>query len=137
MTAVVGYFAGNAFLDAAGVGVPLDSDGVSRALLGNGLYLAGLGLFSAAVALLVRHTAAAISIGLALVFVVGNLVGLIPGVVGEWLEKLMPGNAGSAVASVQPFNPDLLDPWVGFGVFTLEIAVLLVIAGAAFARRDV
>ena len=137
LTAVGGYFAGNAFLDAEGVGVPLDHDGVVRALVGNGLYLAVLALFSAALALLVRHTAAAISIGLALIFVVGNLVVLVPGTVGEWLEKLMPGNAGSAIASVTPFHPDLLGPWTGFGVFAIETLVLLGIAAAAFARRDV
>jgi ABC-2 type transport system permease protein len=137
VTAVGGYFAGNAFLDAAGVGVPLDQEGVLRALVGNGLYLALLGLMAAALALLVRHTAAAISVLLGLVFVVGNLVGLIPGAVGDWLEKLMPGNAGSSIASVEPFNPNLLGAWTGFGVFALETAVLLVIAGVAFARRDV
>jgi ABC-2 type transport system permease protein len=136
-TAVGGYFAGNAFLDAAGVGVPLDQDGVLRALLGNGLYLAGLGLMAAALAMLVRHTAAAISILLGTIFVVGNLVGLIPGAVGDWLEKLMPGNAGSAVANVEPFNPNLLGAWPGFGVFALETAVLLLVAGLAFSRRDV
>lgn len=137
LTAVGGYFAGNYFLEAEGVGVPLDQDGVLRALLGNGLYLAVLGLFSAALALLVRHTAAAISVGLGLIFVVGNLVGLIPGVIGDWLEKLMPGNAGAPIAAVQPFNPNLLDPWPGFGVLVLETAVLLAVAGVAFARRDV
>ena len=137
VTAVLGYFAGNAFLDAEGVGVALGDEGVIRALVGNGLYLAGLGLFSAALALLVRHTAAAISIGLALIFVVGNLVVLVPGTIGDWLEKLMPGNAGSAVASVQPFNPDLLGPWVGFGVFAVETAALFSLAAWAFVRRDV
>jgi ABC-2 type transport system permease protein len=136
-TAVAGYFAGNPFLDAAGVGVPLDHEGVLRALLGNGLYLAALGLMATGLALLVRHTAAAISILLGLIFVVGNLVGLIPGAVGDWLEKLMPGNAGSAVAVVEPFNPYLLGPWQGFAVFLLETAVLLLIAGFAFVRRDV
>jgi ABC-2 type transport system permease protein len=110
---------------------------VVRALVGNGLYLAVLGLFSVALALLLRHTAAAISIGLALIFVVGNLVGLVPGATGDWLQKLMPGNAGSVIATVTPFNPDLLGAWAGFGVFALETLVLLGIAGAAFTRRDV
>jgi ABC-2 type transport system permease protein len=49
----------------------------------------------------------------------------------------MPGNAGSAVAVVEPFNPYLLGPWQGFAVFLLETAVLLLIARFAFARRDV
>src|SRR5687767_14197679 len=68
VTAFAGYFAGNAFLDAAGVGLALGDDGVLRAMVGSGLYMAGLGLFAAAVGVLVRHTAATLSIVLALVF---------------------------------------------------------------------
>ncbi len=41
-------------------------------MFGAGLYMAGLALLAAAVGLLVRHTAAAISIVLALVFIIGN-----------------------------------------------------------------
>lgn len=136
ITAFVGYFAGNASLEAHGVGVPLGEDGVIRALVGNGLYLAVLGLFAAALAFLVRHTAAAISIALALVFVVGNLVILIPGAAGEWLTKLMPGNAGGGIGMVTTFNPDALGPWTGFAVFCLETGVLLAFAAARFIRRD-
>ncbi|MDN5855411.1 MAG: ABC transporter permease [Actinomycetia bacterium] len=136
VTAFVGYFAANPFLEAEGVGVPLDSDGVVRAMFGCGLYLAGLGLFAAAFAFLVRHTAAALSLALAFIFVVGNLVMLIPGEVGEWITKLMPGNAGGSIAFVVNFDPNAFDPWTGFGVFCLEIAVLLGLAAARFVRRD-
>lgn len=136
VTAFAGYFAGNPFLDAEGVGVPLDGDGVVRAMFGCGLYLAGLGLFSAALAFLVRHTAAAISIALALIFVVGNLVMLIPGETGEWITKLMPGSAGSSISFVVNFDPTALAPWTGFGVFCLEVAVLLGLAAMRFIRRD-
>jgi ABC-2 type transport system permease protein len=105
-------------------------------MLGSGLYLAGLGLFAAAVGLLVRHTAAALSVVLALVFVVGNMVMLLPDAWGEWTTKLMPGNAGSGVAQVVAFNPLLLEPWAGFAVFCAEVAVLVAVAWTAFARRD-
>ncbi|UYM07087.1 ABC transporter permease subunit [Solicola gregarius] len=136
VTAFAGYFAGNPFLDAEGVGLSLGDDGVIRAMFGSGLYLAALGLFSAALAFLVRHTAAAISIALALIFVVGNLVLLVPGQTGDWLMKLMPGNAGSNISTVVNFNPDLLAPWTGFGVFCLETAVLFAFAAMRFVRRD-
>ncbi|MGH3357582.1 MAG: ABC transporter permease subunit [Nocardioidaceae bacterium] len=136
-TAVAGYFAANPFLDAEGVGVPLDGDGVIRALVGSGLYLAVLGVFAAALAFLVRHTAAAISIALALIFVIGSLVVLIPGTAGEWITNVMPGNAGGSVATVTNFNPNALDPWTGFGVFCAETAALLGLGGARFLRRDV
>ncbi len=136
VTAVAGYLGGNWFLDAAGVGVDLGDDGVLRSLLGGGLYLAGLGLFAAAVGLLVRHTAAALSVVLALVFVVGNMAFLLPGTWGEWTAKLLPGNAGSGVATPVSFNPQLLDPWTGFAVFSAEVAAVLLVGFLVFRRRD-
>ena len=136
ITAFAGYFGGNFFLDREGIGVSLSDDGVLRAMFGSGLYVAGLGLFAAAVGFLIRHTAAALSVVLALVFVVGNMAFLLPGTWGEWTAKLMPGNAGAGVATPVSFNPDLLDPWAGFAVFAGEIAVLTVVAWATFRRRD-
>jgi ABC-2 type transport system permease protein len=136
VTAFAGYLAGNWFLARQGIGVALTDDGVLRSMFGSGLYMAGLGLLAAAVGQLVRHTAAALSIVLGLVFVVGNMVFLLPGSWGEWIGKLMPGNAGSAVATPVSFNPLLLDPWVGFAVFSGEVAAVLLVAYLVFRRRD-
>jgi ABC-2 type transport system permease protein len=136
VTAFAGYFAGNWFFEREGIGIALGDEGVLRSMFGSGLYMAGLGLLAAGVGLLVRHVAAALSIVLALVFVVGNMVFLLPGAWGEWLGKLMPGNAGSGIATPVSFNPNQLDPWVGFWVFTAEVAVVLLIASAVFRRRD-
>jgi ABC-2 type transport system permease protein len=136
VTAFAGYLGGNYFLDREGIGIALGDEGVLRAMLGSGLYMAGLGLFAAAVGFLIRHTAAALSVVLALVFVVGTMAFLLPGSWGEWTAKLMPGNAGSGVATPVSFNPELLDPWVGFAVFAGEVALLTVIAWATFRRRD-
>jgi len=135
-TAFAGYFAGNAFLSAEGVGVELADEGVLRSMFGSGLYLAALALFAMGAGLLVRHTAAVLSGVLALVFLVGNMALLLPGEWGEWTAKLMPGNAGSVVATPVSFNPELLGPWVGFGVFAAEVAVLLAVGYAVFRRRD-
>ncbi|WP_138735275.1 ABC transporter permease subunit [Modestobacter excelsi] len=136
VTAFAGYLGGNWFLDREGIGIALTDDGVLRSMLGSGLYLAGLGLFAMAIGLLVRHTAAALSIGLALVFVVGNMAFLLPGTWGEWVAKLLPGNAGSGVATPVPFNPELLAPWTGFAVFTAEVAALLLTGWLVFRHRD-
>lgn len=135
VTALAGYLGGNWFLDQQGIGLAL-TDGVLRSILGSGLYLAGLGLFAAAVGLLVRHTSTALAIVLGLVFVVGNLAMVLPGVWGEWATKLMPGNAGSRIASVESFNPLLLEPWPGFAVFLAEVAAVLAVAAVVFTRRD-
>ena len=136
VTAFAGFFGGNFFLDREGIGIALGDEGVLRAMLGSGLYMAGLGLFAAAVGFLIRHTAAALSVVLALVFVVVNMAFLLPGTWGEWTAQLLPGNAGSGVATPVSFNPELLDPWVGFAVFAGEVALLTVIAWATFRRRD-
>ena len=136
LTAFAGYFAGNWFLENEGIGIALSDDGVLRAMFGSGLYLAGLGLLAAAVGLLLRHTAAALSVVLGLVFVVGTMVFLLPGAWGEWIGKLMPGNAGSGITAPVSFNPTLLDPWVGFAVFSGEVAAVLLVAYVAFRRRD-
>ncbi|GAA4965779.1 ABC transporter permease subunit [Yinghuangia aomiensis] len=136
IVAFLGYFAGNAFLDAKDIGVPLSQDGVVRALIGNGLYLAVLGLFGFALALLMRHTAGAITVGLGMIFVIGSLVGLLPGKWGDWVAKLMPGNAGSQVTVAHQYHGDQLGPWTGFGVFCAEIAVLLILGWMRFTRKD-
>jgi ABC-2 type transport system permease protein len=136
ITAFAGYFAGNWFLENEGIGLSLSDDGVLRAMFGSGLYLAGLGLLAAGVGLLVRHTAAALSAVLALVFVVGNMAFLLPGTWGDWVAKLMPGNAGSAIATPVSFNPQLLDPLPGFAYFCAEVAAVLLVAYVAFRRRD-
>jgi ABC-2 type transport system permease protein len=136
LTAFAGYFAGNWFLENEGIGIALSDDGVLRAMFGSGLYLAGLGLLAAAVGLLIRHTAAALSVVLGLVFVVGTMVFLLPGAWGEWIGKLMPGNAGSGITAPVSFNPTLLDPWVGLAVFSGEVAAVLLVAYLAFRRRD-
>lgn len=135
LTALVGYFGGNYFLDAEGIGLALEGE-VARSMYGSGLYMAGIAVMTAAVGFIVRHTAATISIVLATLMVIGNMVMLIPGEIGEFLEKVMPGNAGSSISSPAPFNPDLLGPWTGFGVFMIETVVLVAIAWIMVRRRD-
>ena len=80
--------------------------------------------------------AGALSIVLGVVFVVGNMVILLPGAWGDWAAKLMPGNAGSSVAMPRPLNPELLDAWTGFAVFSAQAAVVLVLGYLVFQRRD-
>ena len=134
-TALLGYMGGNYFLDREGIGMPLEGD-VAQSMYGNGLYMAGLGLFAAAVGFVLRHTAATLSAVLALMLVVTNMVLLIPGDTGRWITKLMPANAGSVIATPVPFNPFLLDAWTGFGVFVAEIAALVLVAWLVLRRRD-
>jgi ABC-2 type transport system permease protein len=136
VTAFLGYFGGNAFFRSEGIGISLGDEHILRSMFGAGLYMAGLGLLAAAIGLLVRHTAAAISIVLALVFIIGQVVGLIPGTFGEWVMKLMPGNAGPGIVVPVSFGEHMLAPWTGFAVFVGEIALLGLAGFALFKKRD-
>ncbi|NUU25249.1 MAG: ABC transporter permease subunit [Streptomycetaceae bacterium] len=136
IVAFIGYFAGNAFLENKDIGVPLDAPGVTRALFGNGLYLMVLGLFGFALALLLRHTAGAVTVGLAMIYVVGTLVALLPGDWGNWISKVMPGNAGGQITAARQYDSDVFGPWAGFAVFCIEVAVLMVCGWYRFARKD-
>lgn len=134
-TAFLGYFGTNPFFEAEGIGLELEGD-VLRAMFGSGLYLSGLGVLAVAVGFLVRHTAAAVSILLGTLFVVGQMVMLIPGSTGEWITKLMPHNTGGAVAAPVMFNPNLLEPWTGFAIFIGQVAVVVALAAWSLRRRD-
>lgn len=136
VTSFLSYYASRIFFARHDLAMELGDPGVLRAVLGGGLYLAVLALFGLGLGLLMRHTAGAVTVGLALIFVVGNLVMLVPGTLGEWLTKLMPGNAGSGVTMVENFNPVALEPWVGFGVFVGQTAALIAVALWSFSRRD-
>lgn len=135
LTALLGYFGGNYFLDREGIGMALEGD-VARSMYGSGLFIATLGLMAMAVGFLVRHTAAAISIVMATVFVIGPMVMLIPGTLGEWIAKLMPGNAADALVSPVTFNPDALGAWTGYGVMLGEVAVVCILALFLLKKRD-
>lgn len=137
VTAFAGYLGGNWFLDREGVGLALSDDGVLRALFGNGLYLAGLGVLALGAGFLIRNTGAALTVGIALVLIVGNLAYALPGTWGEWVAKLMPGNAGGAVAQVVPFTGGaVLAPWTGFAVFAAEALTVLAAGYLVLRRRD-
>ncbi|NIR43278.1 MAG: ABC transporter permease, partial [Gemmatimonadetes bacterium] len=55
------YLAANFFLTREGIGLALTDDGVLRAIVGGGMYLAVLALFGLALGLLMRHTAGAVT----------------------------------------------------------------------------
>ncbi|ALG84932.1 ABC transporter permease subunit [Gordonia phthalatica] len=135
-TALLGYLGGNYFLTRAGVGMPLEGD-VLRSMYGSGLFLMCIALLSVAVGFIARHTAGTITLVLAVILILGNMVMMVPGAFGDWLAKLMPGNAGQAISSPVPFNPELLSAWTGLAVLIAEVTVMLGVAWALVRRRDV
>ncbi len=108
---------------------------VTRAVVGEGLYLGVLGLFALAIGQLIRHTAGAITTVIALVLVLVPLAQLLPGNIGKHVSAYLPTNAGQQIMQIYP-KDQILSAWQGFGIFGLWTAVLLAIAAWLLVKRD-
>lgn len=131
----VSFFIGAALLgDKAEVS--LGDEGVLRAVIGGGLYLAMLGLFALAIGAIVRHPAGGITGVIGFVLVLAPLAALLPGSIGEHVHAYLPSEAGTLIAKAHQGPDDLLTPWQGYGVFALWTVALLALAAVLLKRRD-
>jgi len=135
LVAFPSFFIGAAILHAKAP-VSLGDQGVLRAVIGSGLYLAVLGLFALAIGSLVRHTAAAVTGVIGFVLVLAPLAQLLPGSLGGHLHAYLPSEAGRLIAQAHQGPHDLLTPWQGLGVFCGWTVVLLGAAASLLQRRD-
>ena len=132
------FFIGQAILSGKHLSASLGDPGVLRAVIGGGLFLAVCGMLAFGLGTLLRHTAAAISACIGLLFVLFVLVNALPSSWQDHVDKWVPFNAGSQIWSTvtAPGQPHMFAPWTGFAVFT-GYAVIAVIAGAVtFLKRD-
>lgn len=135
VVAFCSFFLGSAILHSH-VAVSLSDPGVTRAVVGDGLYLTVLGLFSLAIGGLIRHTAGAVTTAIGVVFVLPIITGFLPGSWGRHVNDYMPAVAGSMITQSHQTAAQVLSPWQGFGVFCAWTAVLLAAAFWLLQRRD-
>jgi ABC-2 type transport system permease protein len=129
------FFIGSAILHSHAP-VALGDPGVTRAVIGAGLYLAVLGLFSLAIGGLLRHTAGAISTAIGVVFVLPIIGTFLPGSWGQHIHDYLPSVAGPMIAQAHQGTDQVLSPWQGFGVFCAWTVLLLAGAFYLLQRRD-
>ena len=132
------FFIGQAILSTKNLNTSLGDPNVLRAVIGGGLFLAVCGMLAFGLGTLLRHTAAAISASIGVLFVLFVLVNFLPQNWQDHVDKWIPFNAGMQVWSTasQPGPPQMFSAWTGFAVF-LGYAVIAIIAGAiVFLRRD-
>ncbi|MFI5774964.1 ABC transporter permease [Streptomyces sp. NPDC051658] len=129
------FLAGQALMSSTGAGASLNDPGVTRAVLGTGLYLTVVGLLSVAIGTLTRNTAGGITAVFGLLLVLPELVKALPSSWADQIGPYLPSNAGHALAVLQS-DPNTLAPWTGFTVFCLYAAVALGGAAVALKRRD-
>jgi hypothetical protein len=118
-----------------GVTVSLSQPGALRAVVGAGLYLAGCGLLAFGLGALLRHTAAAITTGFGLLFVVTVLSNFLPTSWQNDINPYLPMNAGASVWYTH-IDSGYLSSWVGFGVFMIYVVAAVLGGAVVFLTRD-
>lgn len=128
---------GQSILEGNTPSATLGTPGALRAVVGGGLYLTVLGLFALGLAVVVRHTAGAISAFVGVLLILPLIVQALPSSVVAAVSRYLPADIGVTVMSLHR-RPSVhaFSPWVGLAVLC-GYAVLALAAGAAvLLRRD-
>ncbi len=135
VAAVLAFTVGQLIL-GDGQNTTLAADGVLRAVVGAGLYLAGIGVMGIAIGALLRNTAGAIAVVVAALLIIPGLIGVVlPDSWSDAITPYLPSNAGSAFTSVSG-SATLLSPGAGAAVFVGWLVVLIAGAAVLIRRRD-
>jgi ABC-type transport system involved in cytochrome c biogenesis ATPase subunit len=113
----------------------LGDPGVARAVAGAGLYLTALAVLSVAAGALLRRPAAAIAAMMAVLLVLPGIAQALPDSWRHPVTEFWPTQAGSQVTNVY-HSAHTLQPWPGFGVMCLFVAIVYAIAWTLLDRRD-
>jgi len=132
--AFASFLLGQALLTAPAPHATLSSPGALRAVAGIGLFLCVVGLLALGIAVLVRHTAGAISAYVGVILVLPIIVSALPGSLQYQIERLLPLEIGSAMINNPP--PDAFGPWTGFGILCGYTALTLAVGAVLLVRRD-
>jgi ABC-type transport system involved in multi-copper enzyme maturation permease subunit len=131
------FFVGQALLTAPAPHATLGSPGAWRAVVGSGLYVGVLGLFSLGLATIIRHTAGAISAFVGILLVLPLIVQALPSSIEYDVRRFLPDRIGAQILN-GPANgfPGAFSPWIGLLILWGYAVALLVIGGVLLVRRD-
>jgi ABC-2 type transport system permease protein len=132
--AFAGFFLGQALLTSPAPHATLSTPTALRAVGGVGLFLCVVGLLALGIAVLVRHTAGAISAYVGVILVLPIIVSALPGSLQYQIERLLPLEIGSAM--INDPAPDAFGPWTGFGILCGYTALILAVGAVLLVRRD-
>ena len=135
VTCFAAFFVGQALISGHAPHAALGDPGVARAVAGGGLYLIALAVLSVAVGTVLRHPAAAIAAMVAVLFVLPGIAQALPDSWRNPVTEFWPTQAGSQLTSVH-IAAHSLQPWPGFGVMCLFVAIVYAIAWTLLDRRD-
>lgn len=133
ITSVVTFFLGQALLGSHGVGI--SDTGVLRAVIGGGIYMALISLFSVGITFVLRSPLLAFAILMPWFFLVSNILGQVHAT--KKVAEYLPDQAGTAVMSVVPETLDRpYGPWEGLLIMAAWTAAALVAGFIVLKKRD-
>jgi uncharacterized protein YfiM (DUF2279 family) len=131
----VAFFVGQLLISGHQPTASLSQPDVARAVTGGGLYIALIGLMAIATGTILRHTAAALTAVIAVLFVLPGVLEALP---NSWrlpVEKYWPTRAGAQIFVVSR-DPNTLPAWLGFGELALFVTVLFALGYFLLQRGD-
>ncbi|MFD4831640.1 ABC transporter permease subunit [Streptomyces uncialis] len=134
ITSFVTFFLGQTILGR--YRADLSDPGVLRAVIGGGLYMALIAMFSMGVAAMLRSPMLSLGILMPFFFLISAILGNVSAT--EKVGRFLPDQAGSKIMQVvQPLDDDTpYGPWGGLGIMVLWVAVALIGGYVLLKRRD-
>jgi len=137
ITSFGSFFVGQAILSSHHLSATLGEPNVLRAVIGGALFLTACGMLAYGLGAVLRHTAAAISATIGLLFVLTVLVQFLPQSWQDNVDKWMPAIAGSQIWTTKATGgPHLFSAWPGFAVLAGYAAVAIIAGLVCFRTRD-
>jgi ABC-2 type transport system permease protein len=134
LTSFLAFFLGQAVLGPHRTS--LGEPGVLRAVIGGGLYMTLIAMFSMGVAAMLRSPMLSLGILMPFFFLISNILGNVP--VTRKVGRFLPDQAGSRIMQVVPRAGDdtPYGPWGGLGIMVLWVVAALAGGYAVIRRRD-
>ena len=137
----IAFFAVGATLRHGIVAPTLGDPGALRAVVLSGAALCLVGLLGLGLGAIIRHSAAAVGVLVAGVYVVVQVIGFIAHSAAPYMPILILGNSLSTTKPVTCGTdaascPDFLSAWAGLGVMSLYAVIALTAGGWLLARRN-
>ncbi|MFD5792498.1 ABC transporter permease [Streptomyces diastatochromogenes] len=134
VTSFAAFFLGQAMLGS--LGTRIGDPGVLRAVIGGGLYMALIAMFSMGVAAMLRSPMLSLGILMPFFFLISNILGNVDAT--KKIGRYLPDQAGSRIMQVVPRIDDdtPYGPWGGLGIMVLWVIAALVGGYAVLRKRD-
>jgi ABC-2 type transport system permease protein len=133
VTGFLSFFLGQALLGDHGTSI--GEPNVLRAVIGSGLYMGLIAIFSMGITAMLRSSMLALGILMPFFFLVSQILAAVP--VAKTVARYFPDQAGTKIMQVVPDTGDSpYGPWGGFGILALWTVAALIGGYAVLRKRD-